>query len=78
MPNETNKIAPLPVALIDDAINIIASAKHTNFTFGEVANVVQALNHFKNAGQAAREDGNQRAGELPQPVESDTSEPAPV
>jgi len=78
---ENNKFAPIPVALLDDCMNIIASAKHTNFSFGEVANVVNALNHFKM--QAAQESGSQQSGgalhEAPAPplAESDMGTPAP-
>jgi hypothetical protein len=73
--SDTKKpLAPIPVALIDDCVTMLASATHTQFTFGQVANVVQALNHFK--GQAAREDGNQPGDSAP--MESDTSGPAPA
>jgi len=76
MPDINQKFASMPVALIDDTIQILAAAKHLNYSFSDVANVVNALNHFK--GQSAREDGTQRVGEHPPQGESGTSETAPL
>jgi hypothetical protein len=76
MPDINQKFASIPVPLIEDVIQIVAAAKHLNYSFADVANVVNALNHFK--GQSAREDGSQRVGELPPQAESGTSETAPV